>query len=319
MTDNSADLPSPAKPADISRFTSNTLFGQPGIYPHGPAMEPAHGDPIDDKEARRLVEQVGATAAIEAYDSAELGSVTEVPQLRAAAAMLAGGPADPILAGLLEGGSHISHLGVAELSSPGRVIGDAAQGPRPGSRYLNARYAAEHPAVVAPSLAHAICHHDGEAAGQRASNAEEVTLHGILASVHASLLASNPALADLGTELSRRQASLTITLLNARSPGSDRPSIVCPDGPGTIPGGNPDLQCPDLWSIPFTSADPADCATEIPGPVRAALSMLAPAGCDGPPASYGEDLGRWLEASVCEGPGLDAAAVRASGTALGLW
>ena len=181
------------------------------------------------------------------------------------------------------------------------------------------RYASEHPGVVAPSLAHAICHHDAaEGAGSVASNAEEATLHGVLAGVHAWLLSREPALADLGTELSRRQASLTITLLNARVPGSPRPGIVCPDGPGTIPGGNPDLQCPDLWSIPFTSAAPADCELAIPDAVRRTLALMADGGAGAVPGNYDGELRDWLSANGCGGM-LSGPTVDPAGRSLGLW
>ena len=101
----------------------------------------------------------------------------------------------------------------ARPSATGRVLGvEQARQRRGTRRVLNERYAAEHPAVVAPSLAHALCHH-----GDAASSDEEATLHGVLAAVHTWLLAGNPALGELRSELARRQASLTITLLNARA------------------------------------------------------------------------------------------------------
>ena len=314
-------LDPPARPLDISRFTSNELFGQPGIYPDGPTMAPASGEPLRDAQAAALLERWGGRS-LEVYRSAEVASVTEVPQMRAAISLLVGSPAEPLMEALLAGGSHIHELGVGALAQPGRVVGGPAADARAGVRWLNERYAAEHPAVVAPSLAHAICHHDTAHAGRWAAptacNAEEATLHGVLAAVHAWLVGSAPELADLGSELSRRQASLTITLLNARSAGSPVPSIVCPDGPGTIPGGNPDLQCPDLWSIPFTSVDPDDCDTSVPAPVRSTLRLLARAGAPPPPDTYSEDLASWLRANTCRGK-LDDTVVGIAGRALGLW
>ena len=246
-------------------------------------------------------------------------AVTSVPQVAAALALLAKGPASPLMDELLGGGAPLRRIEVGPLAQPGRVLGDGAEGPRPGVRVLNERYASEHPGVVAPSLAHAICHHDAaEGAGSVASNAEEATLHGVLAGVHAWLLSREPALADLGTELSRRQASLTITLLNARVPGSPRPGIVCRDGPGTIPGGNPDLQCPDLWSIPFTSAAPADCELAIPDAVRRTLALMADGGAGAVPGNYDGELRDWLSANGCGGM-LSGPTVDPAGRSLGLW
>ena len=42
----------PRPPRDPGLFTSNALFGEPGIYPDGPPMEPAAGDPTDEHLAR---------------------------------------------------------------------------------------------------------------------------------------------------------------------------------------------------------------------------------------------------------------------------
>jgi hypothetical protein len=178
---------------------------------------------------------------------------------------------------------------------------------------LNERYAGEHPALVAPSLAHALCHH-----GALAANAEEATLHGLLAATHAWMMALDPGLASLGTELARRQSSLTITLLNARRPGSWRASIRCPDGPGTIPGGNPSLQCPDLWSIPFTSLPVAGAELEIPAPVRESLARLAGPHAPQPPSTYDEVLGGWLTSALGDGSWFGPAVRARAGRALGL-
>ncbi|MGI9577859.1 MAG: hypothetical protein ACR2OH_06650 [Microthrixaceae bacterium] len=277
-------------------------------------MAPAAGNPLDNAAAAAMAGRWGSPVQ-ECYSSDEVASVTRVPQLRVAVALLAESPAAPLLESLLSGESPLRSLAVGPLEQPGRVLGDPETGPEAGVRWLNERYALEHPAVVAPSIAHAICHHEGESS---ASNAEEATLHGVLAAVHAWLLSQDPSLADLGTELSRRQASLTITLLNARSVGSAVPSMVCPDGPGTIPGGNPDLQCPDLWSIPFTSADPQRCDLGLPAAVSLTLQRLAAPGAHAPPPLYSEALGEWLGESTCRGA-LDEQVVDRAGRALGLW
>jgi hypothetical protein len=179
---------------------------------------------------------------------------------------------------------------------------------------LNERYRAEHPAVIAPSLAHALCHH-----GERASNAEETTLHGLLAAVHAWLLSGTPALGLLRTELARRQASLTVTLLNARPPGDAAASICCPDGPGTIPGGDPSLQCPDLWSIPFTSRRPDDADLDVPAPVRASLARLAAGTAPEVPDRYDDALGGWLRAQLGHGVWFGPVVRARAGLALGLF
>ena len=49
----------PRPPADPARFSSNTLFGEPGIYPDGPPMVPAPGPSVDRAAARRALADLG--------------------------------------------------------------------------------------------------------------------------------------------------------------------------------------------------------------------------------------------------------------------
>jgi hypothetical protein len=56
----------PDVPADISRFTSNDLFGQPGLYPQGPPMAPAQGEPLTGAAAMELLEE-HSPAALAVY------------------------------------------------------------------------------------------------------------------------------------------------------------------------------------------------------------------------------------------------------------
>ena len=332
----------PRKPVEVNLFSSNTLFGQPGIYPEGSQMQPAKGEPMSEREARELFDP-RSTAAIR-FESESLRYRAKSPQLRAAFAYLSGTPGDPLLAAFLRGESPVEQFRVGPLASEGRVIGQPAepQVTAPSASLdparilmLNERYCAEHPIVVAASLAHALFHHgnwlDPQAPGGRsgtddasspppmASNAEEATLHGVVAAIHAWLIAMNPDVGDPTTELARRQNSLAITLLNARSPGSLRPSIVCPDGPGTIPEGNPDLQCPDLWSVPFTQADLADCDLNIPQPIRTTLQNLASDNATRVPRRYDSELGSWLQEETCTGSGFSSATASAACSELGLF
>ena len=308
----------PTVPADVSAFSSNTLFGQPGIYPDGPPMTPAAGQPLDDDGARAvlvdLLDAPHAAQALDRFEDRELRHRVPDAQVRAALLLLAGGPAAPELDAFLAGTTHVLRLGRGPTDGPGRVVGDEQGDDDPARRVVNERYAAEHPAVVAPSLAHALCHH-----GDLASSAEEATLHGLLAAVHTWLLSVSPSLGLLRTELARRQASLTITLLNARAPGSDRASIRCPDGPGTIPGGNPALQCPDLWSIPFTSRRPQDCDLFVPHPVRESLSRLAAGTAPPPPDRYDEPLGAWCTEHLGRGAWFGPAVRELACRSLGLF
>ncbi len=99
-------------------------------------------------------------------------------------------------------------------------------------------------------------------------------------------------LARTGTELARRQNSLGITLLNSRRPGHADISIVAPDGPGTIPGGAPNMQTPDFWSIPFVGGPPR----VTPAPALLGVVLQRVVGMPDPlpdPLRYDDDLGAW--------------------------
>lgn len=307
----------PGEPVDPGAFSSNTLFGQPGIYPQGPEMVPASGPPLDVEASREVLRRsVGpghVARALDRFESSELCERVPDPQVRAALVLLGDGPAAPVLDAFLDDATPVLRLGVGRTVGEGRVIGTEIDDPDPARRVLDERYAAEHPGVIAPSLAHAICHHD-----EMASNAEEATLHGVLAATHTWLLAGDPQLGGLRTELARRQASLTISLLNARSPGSSAASIRCPDGPGTIPGGNPALQGPDLWGIPFTSRPAEDCDLFVPHPVRESLARLAASTAPQVPDRYGEHLGEWLSAHMGQGAWFGPVVRLTAGRALGL-
>ena len=328
----------PRHPLHPEYFSSNTLFGQPGIYPGGSAMVPATGEPLGHGAARQLLAELldaaldGALDGVAAersdteqllawFDDEALGRRVPEPHLRCALLLLGTSPAEPVLHAFLEGTAPVRSITFGRPDGEGRIVGRPAPEPAgagpsaadEGARVVNERYRAEHPVVIAPSLAHAICHH-----GDRAGNAEEATLHGLLAATHSWWLSQRPELAALGTELSRRQASLTITLLNARAPGSWRASIRCPEGQGTIPGGNPALQCPDLWSIPFTSLPTARADLTLPDPVRSSLARLAGPHASDPPLTYDDALGGWLTTALGEGSWFGPGPRARAGRALGL-
>ena len=202
----------PRRPADIGRFTSDRLFGEPGIYPAGPPMRPAAGRPHSDTSIEEAMFDLVGTAG------------------------------EPVFEAWCGGRTAVTRLTYGTPVTAGRVVGpDAA-----GTRVVNERYRAEDPRLLLPSIVHDLLW-----SGPGAGHAEETVLHALGAYVHAQLLGRDRALADLGTELARRQSSLTITLLNSRRPGASTITLVAPDGPGTIPGGASSMQTPDFWSVPF--------------------------------------------------------------------
>jgi len=301
---------SPAPPLVPARFSSNTLFGEPGIYPDGPHMIPAFGDAPDDDVARVLVAQLGA-GAVARYDDATLRDRVPAPLPRAGLAALAGTVGEVLLDRFLDWGTGVTALRVGAPASPGRIVGPAAHGDL-SVRLVNARYRAEHPVLLAPSLTHDLLW-SGPGAGQ----CEEAVLHALCALVHVQLVARHPFVADLGTELARRQHSLAITLLNSRHPGSADISLVAPDGPGTIPGGAEGMQTPDFWSIPFVGGEPQP--SDAPALLGDVLAHVAPAGAGPPPVPlrYDDALGAWISDTALRGA-LSEREQYAAAVALGL-
>ncbi len=240
----------PRPPRDQGLFTSTELFGEPGIYPGGPALKLADGPDLDEHGARALLRGIdtgGDRSGGDTFDDPSLRRIAPTPVVRAALASLVGTVARPALDALLAGADP-EGFELSPTSGPGRVVGPTASDP--ARRSVNDRYRAERPELIAPSLAHALVW-SGPGAGQ----CEEVALHALAAMVHAQLIAQQPMLTRTGTELARRQNSLLISLLNSRNAGSATVSLVAPSGPGTIPGGAPGMQTRDFASIPFASSE----------------------------------------------------------------
>jgi hypothetical protein len=285
----------PRPPADPALFSSNSLFGEPGIYPGGPPMAPAEGPTVDSRAARDALTGLGLGAGVvEQLDATAL--VARVPDVgvRAGLLSLTGTIAELLLAAFVRGDATVDHLAYGAPGSPGRVVGPAT-GAAPRDRVVNERYHAEHPALLALSLTHDLLWRP-----EGASQCEEATLHALGAMVHVQLLGRSPALAHAGTELGRRQNSLAITLLNSRRPGSADLSLIAPDGPGTIPGGAPSMQTRDFWSVPFVGDGPHD--SDAPALLRAVLAGVLEPGATLPdPLRYDDVLGASLSEHLGRG------------------
>ncbi|MCD9624349.1 hypothetical protein [Rhabdothermincola salaria] len=290
----------PRDPRDPSLFSSNTLFGEPGIYPQGPPMAPAPKQAPTEAHAREALERVveeqlrghgsvpgAAGALVDRLEDRDLVGRVPSPGLRAAVVLLGTTLAGSVLDAFAAGRQGPARLTVEPMPESGRIMGPHPTGDR-ATRALNDRYAGEHPALVTPSLAHDLLW-----SGRGTCQGEEVVLHALLAMVHIQLIARSPWLAHLGTELSRRQNSLAVTLLDSRRPGSASISVVAPDGPGTIPGGAPGMQTPDFWSIPFVAGPPEviDAPSALEGVLDEVTDgQLAPAR----PRRYDTDLAEAL-------------------------
>jgi hypothetical protein len=275
----------PRPPVDPELFSSNTLFGEPGIYPQGRPMEPATGDAPTEDEATAALTAVGIADAAGRMAAEGLRARAPAPGPRAGLVALSVTVAAPVLDAFVAGTTPVVTVGLGSTASPGRIVGPGAEGPM-GARLVNERYRAEHPALLAGSLAHDLLW-SGPGAGQY----EEVTLHALCALVHVQLVARAPFLCHLGTELARRQNSLAITLLNSRHPGADDLAVRAHDGAGTIPGGAPGMQTPDFWSIPFVSGPPA--AGDAPALLGTVLAAITGDPDLPSPLRYDDALGEW--------------------------
>jgi hypothetical protein len=300
----------PRTPRDISLFSSNDLFGEPGIYPDGSPMEPAAGAAWTVTQSLAAVGALAGDDGSRRFEEPALVSRCPDPGPRAALVVLGATFAAPLVDAFVAGATPVSHLGLGATASPGRVVGPVRGSPDP-VRVVNERYRAEHPALMAPSIAHDLLWNP-TGAGQY----EEATLHMVCALVHLALVALDPALAHRGTELARRQNSLAISLVNSREPGDPAIRVVAPDGPGTVPGGAPAMQTRDFWSIPFASGPPA--TSPAPALLTDVLrrAVGARAGLD-PVAAYDQSLGEALGRAALGGALAPHAQLRAA-VALGL-
>ena len=260
----------PRPPRDPSLFTSGLRFGVPGIYPQGSPMEPAAGPPIDEADAHRIITDLvplrdpGALdRSLALLDDPDVVGRIPDPAVRAALALLVPTIAAPLVVSFLDRTSPVETIAMVDMPDSSRTFGPIAGGGR-GDRALNGRYAAEHPLAIAPSLVH---HLGWLATGDRY---EEVLLHGLLAVVHLQWIAAIPGLALTNTELTRRQNSMALTLANSRRPGAIHPSMRADDGPGVIPGGDPALSTPDLWSVPLARESASGAA--VPAAVVATFA-----------------------------------------------
>jgi hypothetical protein len=277
----------PQQPRSISLFSSNELFGEPGIYPEGSAMQPASGELWSEAESRDALAEITGLEDLALFDDPDLSARCPHAGPRAAFAMLSSTIAAPLVEGFLNRQISVSSIAVGVTRSPGRVVGPVEGGPEV-MRVVNDRYRAEHPALMASSIAHDLLWNVG-GAGQF----EEATLHMVVALVHLQLVAKSPSIAHTGTELARRQNSLAISLLNSRQPGESIIRVIAPDGPGTIPGGASKMQSIDFWSIPFVGGEPAPSPipTLLPSVLRLATGSSTDLSMSG---NYDQSLGEEL-------------------------
>lgn len=257
-------------------------------------MEPATGKPWSESRCRdELVDLIGQVQSAR-FEHPVLCAMCPDPSARAAVVLLGATVAAPLIDAFIVRSTPVASLGLGATRSPGRVVGPVQDGPDE-HRVVNERYGAEHPALMASSVAHDLLW-NVSGAGQF----EEATLHMIVALVHLQLLALKPAIAHTGTELARRQNSLAISLLNSRQPGEATIRLIAPDGPGTIPGGAPSMQSRDIWSIPFVGGEPQ--SSPAPPLLTQVLARCVGGVTELPSVSvYDQSLGELLSTSGLSG------------------
>jgi len=245
----------------------------PDLYPAGPPLEPAKAPGPTGPQL------LGDLALISGEHRADGPMhwhvddrlIAKVPDVsaRAGVAALAATIGQPLLEWLVADDCPIESIAWGDPGGD-RIAGIAQPAGRPTHRVLNQRYRHEHPFLATGSLLHQLCWNpDAD------NHPQEVLLHALLAVAHVQLLELLPSLVGT-TELARRQQSLVLSLLCSRPAGRDEVRIIAPDGEGTIPGGAPSMQTPDLWSIPFAMGeDPVDAPSQVTLVVAPWLSSTA--------------------------------------------
>jgi hypothetical protein len=181
--------------------------------------------------------------------------------VRAGVAALAATIGAPLLDWLVDEGCPVTSIAWGD---PGgrRMAGVARPADRPSHRVVHERYRHEHPFLATGPVLRELCRNP-----VAAGHAQAVLGHALSAVAHAQLLALLPSLVGT-TELARRQQSLVLALVSSRPAGSERVRIVAPDGSGTLPGGAPERNTPDLWSL--ATGAPQDA---VPAPATVALVL----------------------------------------------
>jgi hypothetical protein len=286
----------PRPPADLGRFTSNDLPGEPGIYPDGPPMAPAAGPPPADDEIEEELLRL-APDARERFRDPVLRERAPDAGVRAALALLGETIGATALEVFERGGGLVETLRYGKTATPGAAVGPPYQPRAAGERCVSTRYRAEHFALVAPWVVRDLLW-----SGPGAGHAEDATLHALVALTHVQLVARHPDLGEQRTELARRLHSLALRLLSSRRPGSARIELVAPDGPGTVPGGAPARQTPDFWSLPFGARAEDGTRVEdgarVPPAVARTLAALAAPEQIAPPDRYTDEVGVWISAHL---------------------
>ena len=243
----------PVKPANVNLFMTDYLEQPvyPEAYPKAEPMEPATGVERASEEIRAELEafvtkalgeddpRAGETLAL--FDDPRVIERVPDAQLRAAFALLNITIAAPLIDEYLDSGIH---AGTLDWRETGWAFTEAAVTGEDGKRYtsMSERYRYEHFAHAAPSIVHALLHHD-----DRFSYPEDVIVLAVASVTYMQFLVIEPELAHHGTELSRFNNTFAMALLNSHHPGSADITLVVRGGTSVLPGSPVDA--PDFWSL----------------------------------------------------------------------
>lgn len=245
-------------PVNVNLFSSKMqMFGvtlKVGAYPDGSSMAPAGLPEATEADTRAQLQQYlsaqipgdadAASKALGSFDSPAVRSLVPDPTLRAALVGMTGTSFEPAIDALLTGNVFTS-VAFGE-PSPTTVIAQSQLDPVAGNGkhkiVFNSRYQNEKFQLLIGIMGHEIQHDDLRApGGEEAFMAEETGI------VYLEVLARNPSLAHLNTELTRRMNDFAMAVLNSKHPHSAQNVVVAQDGLGLYPRSSSDNN-PDVWN-----------------------------------------------------------------------
>jgi hypothetical protein len=267
---------------NVNLFSSNVQLSgvtlKVGVYPSGSPMAPAAPPEPSEAQTRAQLQQylsaqlpgnADVSKALSSFDAAAMRSLVPDPTLRAAVVGMTGTSFEPAINALLTGNVFTS-VAFGE-PSPTFVIAQSQPDPAAGTGkrriVFNSRYQNESFQLLIGIMGHEIQHDDLRAPGsEEAFMAEESGI------VYLEVLARNPSLAHLNTELTRRMNDFAMAVLNSKHPHSAQNVVVADDGLGLYPGSSSDHN-PDVWNENVGAASSPVSSPASPIILR---SLLAP-------------------------------------------
>ena len=247
----------PVRPGNVDLFMTEYLEQAvyPEAYPEGAPMEPAASAPVDLQTVRAdlngfLVEALGADSAdvratLALFDDPAVQQRVPDARLRAAFVLLNLTIGAPLIDAYLTSPVYGGTLNWIET---GRAFTEETWPGPDGKQHvgISSIYRFEHPAHVAPSIIHALTHHDANF-----SYPEDVVTLATVTVSYLQLVDLVPVIAYEGTELARINNTFAMALLNSHKLGDSDIRVIVPGGTSVLPGSPHDAA--DFWSLLFVS------------------------------------------------------------------